>query len=115
MASEIICSSDLAIIPVDLKNPLVRGKPENKLLLFWRMGVPVITSATPAYERTMKKANLNMTCSHEKEWIEKIEEYIFSQESRHIAGSAGREIANKEYSEDKTLKQWDEALQSIIK
>jgi glycosyltransferase involved in cell wall biosynthesis len=115
MASEIICSSDLAIIPVDLKNPLVRGKPENKLLLFWRMGVPVITSATPAYERTMKKANLNMTCSHEKEWIEKIEEYIFSQESRHIAGSAGREIANKEYSEDKTLKQWDEAFQSIIK
>ena len=59
MCSEIICSSDLAIIPIDLKNPLVKGKPENKLLLFWRMGMPVITSATPSYERAMKKAGLD--------------------------------------------------------
>ena len=33
MCSEIISSSDLAIIPIDLRNPLVKGKPENKLLV----------------------------------------------------------------------------------
>ena len=114
MCSEIICSSDLAIIPVDLTNPLVRGKPENKLLLFWRMGVPVITSTTPSYERTMKKADLDMTCLNKAEWLEMLDKYIMSEESRQIAGIAGRKIANEHYSEDKTLKQWDEVFQSIL-
>ena len=114
MCSEIICSSDLAIIPVDLMNPLVRGKPENKLLLFWRMGVPVITSATPSYERAMKEAGLDMTCRNKIEWIEMLDKYIMSQESRQVAGIAGGKIANENYSEDKTLRQWDEVFQSIF-
>tara|TARA_X000001036_G_scaffold436923_1_gene481046 strand:+ start:498 stop:1547 length:1050 start_codon:yes stop_codon:yes gene_type:complete len=114
MCSEIICSSDLAIIPIDLKNPLVKGKPENKLLLFWRMGMPVITSATPSYERAMKKAGLDMTCHSNQEWLEMFEKYIISYESRKAAGVAGRETAEEQYSENKTLEQWDEVFQSIL-
>jgi len=114
MSSEIICSSDLAIIPVDLTNPLVRGKPENKLFLFWRMGMPVITSATPAYERAMKKAGLEMTCRDKEEWLSMLEKYIISHQSRQTAGIAGRKFVDESYSENETLKQWDEVFQSIF-
>ena len=51
--SNIITSCDLALIPINLDDPFVRGKPENKLLLLWRMGMPVVVSQTPAYRGAM--------------------------------------------------------------
>ena len=113
MCSQIICSSDLAIIPIDLTNPLVKGKPENKLLLFWRMGLPVITSATPSYDRAMQKAGLDMTCKSKKEWLDMLDRYIMSHESRRKAGIAGKHIADTHYSENEMLKQWDQVFRSI--
>lgn len=114
MCSEIISSCDLAIIPVDLRNLLARGKPENKLLLFWRMAVPVITSATPAYVRAMNKAGLDMTCSTKDEWFDVLDKYITNQDARQIAGVAGKKAAEKYYTEDETMSRWDKVLASIL-
>lgn len=114
MVSKIVCSCDLAIIPVDLNNPLVRGKPENKLILFWRMGMPVITSATPSYNKTMKMAGLDMTCKNNKDWYDVLDKYITSQESREFAGSSGKRIAEQDYSENVILRQWDKVFESIL-
>ena len=113
MCSEIICSSDLAVIPVDLKNPLVKGKPENKLLLFWRMGVPVITSATPAYNRAMKKAGLDMTCQNEAEWFDMLDKYIVSHDQRMAAALAGKQAADEHYNSNQILERWDKVFSSI--
>ena len=44
--------SDLAIIPIP-KKPFMMSKPENKLLLFWSLGIPVVVSDTPSYSRVM--------------------------------------------------------------
>ena len=114
MCSEIICASDLAVIPIDVSNPLVLGKPENKLLLFWRMGIPVVTSSTPAYDRAMSKAGIGMTCSNDKEWVSTIEKYIFSEKSRREAGLAGKRVVENEYSEDSTLRKWDSLFESLF-
>jgi len=112
--SKIITSCDLAVIPIDLSNPLVRGKPENKLLLFWRMGMPVITSATPAYDRAMSKIDLEMTCQTEQDWYDKIEALILDHPSRERAGVRGKKCALNHYSEEITLNQWDEAIKSCL-
>ena len=111
--SEIICSTDLAVIPVDLTNPLVLGKPENKLLLFWRMGMPTITSSTPAYNRSMDKAGLPMTCANEKQWIATIEKYLNDENLRRKAGLAGKKLTELEYNEEITLKKWDALFKSL--
>jgi len=114
MCSEIICSSDLAVIPIDVKNPLVLGKPENKLLLLWRMGIPVVTSSTPAYERAMSKAGKRMTCFNDKEWVSTLEKYIVSEKSRREAGLAGKTVAETEYSEESTLRKWDDLFDTLF-
>ena len=114
MCSQIISSCDLAIIPIDLNNPLVRGKPENKLLLFWRMGVPVITSETPAYERAMKRAGLEMTCKDNNDWFNMLDKYIVSQEEREYSAIAGKRVADEYYSEENVLKNWDRVFDSIF-
>ena len=112
--AEIICLCDLAIIPVDLNNQLVKGKPENKLLLFWRMGMPTITSSTPAYSRTMKKVELDMTCSNTIEWISNVEKYIIDEKKRRNAGIKGGEAAKLYYDLNQNLEQWDEVLNSVL-
>lgn len=114
MCSTIISACDLAIIPIDLSDPLVRGKPENKLVLFWRMGVPAVTSATPAYEQAMSKAGLQMACHDESEWVETLESYMSDESSRRSAGMAGRRLVESDYCEEVILRKWDKVFSSVL-
>lgn len=114
MCSEIVCASDLAIIPIDTSNPLALGKPENKLLLLWRMGIPVVTSATPSYNRAMLKAGLDATCLSHEDWISNIENCITCAKSRRENGLAGKRLAETEYSEQLTLDKWDKLFETLF-
>jgi hypothetical protein len=51
------------------------NKPENKLLLLWELGIPVITSATPAYKRVMDMAGIHAYCDSESVWVEKLRHF----------------------------------------
>jgi glycosyltransferase involved in cell wall biosynthesis len=114
MAGAIMCASDLAIIPIDLHDPMAAGKPENKLVLFWRMGVPVLTSATPAYQRAMERAGTSGTCRSEGDWLEALERYASDAELRANAGRAGKALAESEYSEQVILDQWDRLFDTLL-
>jgi glycosyltransferase involved in cell wall biosynthesis len=104
---------DMAVIPIPLDAPFLRGKPENKLILFWRMGLPVVTSATPAYVRAMSRARLAMTCNSEQEWVELLERYMGDESARREAGQRGLEFAREEYSEARLTKQWDDVFDTV--
>jgi glycosyltransferase involved in cell wall biosynthesis len=109
----IIKSCDLAVIPLNMNDPFSMGKPENKLLLFWRMGMPVVTSATPAYRRAMMKAGVDMYCVSDSEWATKLTECIKNEEYRKAMAMKGEAIAREQYSEQATLLAWDEVFRSI--
>ena len=79
--SSIATSCDLALIPIP-ENPFMRRKPENKLLLFWHLGLPVITSNTDSYVRVMKAIDENYFCSTYEEWREKLINFASSIQER---------------------------------
>lgn len=112
--SSIITNCDMALIPIPLDDPLARGKPENKLLLFWRMGMPAVVSATPAYSQAMDRCGLAMACRTENEWMQVLEKYINNESMRRAAGERGRNFAEGSYGEEKMLAKWDEAFRSIL-
>jgi len=112
--SDIISKCDLAIIPIPLTNSLAVGKPENKLLLFWRMGMPVVVSATPAYARTMQKCGLLMYCRTKNEWMEILAKYMSNKKIRCEAGTRGRVFAENYYSEEIILDRWDNVFKSLM-
>ncbi len=112
---KIILNSDLAIIPTDLKDNFIAGKPENKLLLFWRLGLPVITSASNAYYRTMKNANLNHYCFDDNDWYNQIEKLILDKQKREEIGKIGRKYAEYSYSNEKIIKKWDIVYSKVLK
>ena len=110
--AQLICDCDLAVIPIDTA-PLNRGKPENKMVLLWKMGMPVISTDIPAYRRAMSGANLDYTCSNTSDWIRKMKELFDSADLREYAGCSGRQYANRWFSEERILSLWDELFLSI--
>lgn len=110
----IATSCDLAVIPIPLDIPFMRGKPENKLVLFWRLGLPVVTSATPAYERAMRAAGLAMTCRTPADWTSQLERLMDDEAARREAGQRGLACARETYSEASTLAKWDAVVQPLI-
>ena len=113
-AATIMTACDLALIPIDLKNPLVCGKPENKLLLFWRMAIPTIVSATPAYARVMRQSGVNMACSTAEDWRRMLARYMGDEAARRAAGLRGKQFAEQHYNVEKMLSQWDDVFASVL-
>lgn len=111
--ADIICSCDLAVIPIPLHDPFAAGKPENKLLLFWRLGMPVVVSATPAYTRAMSLAGVNLACTGQDQWMKTLERLICDEVERRKAGMQGRAYAEQEVSEERLLARWDRVFSSI--
>jgi len=111
--SDVACSADIAVIPLDASDPFAAGKPENKLLLLWRMGLPVVTTRTPAYARAMAGAGLDLTCEGSDEWLAALRQLSASAPNRAAVGAAGRVYAECHHSDDHVVRAWDAVLDSI--
>ena len=112
--SHIAGACDLAVIPNNKYDPMDWGKPENKLLNFWLMGLPTITSATPAHLRAMAKAELSMTCSSEEQWVELLEYYIINSDDRELAANKGFAFASSVNNDKVIMSQYDDVFNSVI-
>ena len=112
--ADLLCECDIAVIPLDLSDPFVAGKPENKLLLLWRMGIPVIASATPAYSRAMEAAGTrHLACKTKGDWLSALKTLTADERARYTAGKLGREFVRSSWSEEALLARWDRAMQSV--
>ena len=112
--SQHIASSDLAIIPIDFKNPMMWNKPENKLLLLWEIGIPTLTSATPAYKKVMDLAELDLYCLSSKDWIRKIKDYMNSSiDDRKVTVEQANGYLQKFHNKEYILKNWDGIFNSL--
>jgi hypothetical protein len=111
--AERVTSCDLAVIPALLDDPMFAGKPENKLLLFWRMAMPALVSATPAYRRAMNAAGLDMTAAGEEDWERLLERFIADPEARADAGRRGAHFTDEQHSDARLLERWDAVFRSV--
>jgi glycosyltransferase involved in cell wall biosynthesis len=111
--AQYVTACDLAIIPLDLDDPFARGKPENKLLLFWRVGLPVVASASPAYVRAMGAAGLSLTCRTIDEWVPVLESLMADEARRTRAAEAGHSFVLRDHSEQRLLEKWDRVMTSV--
>jgi hypothetical protein len=61
---------DFAIIPT-LNESFFQSKPENKLILLWMLGLPVLTGYTPSYSRVLKDSdNYSCLCQSCDQWAD---------------------------------------------
>jgi hypothetical protein len=114
LLSSIITACDLALIPLPVHNPVEAGKPENKLLLFWKLGMPTVVSSTPAYVRAMRQCGLEMHCLSEQQWEQTLLAYMADEEARREAGQRGKAFAEERHGEQIILKRWDALFSSVL-
>lgn len=114
MFSRIVTNCDLAVIPLDPRNPMAMGKPENKLVLFWRMAMPTVVTASPSYVRAMETCGSDLYCRNNADWHEKLERLIADFAARKTAAMLGKQCADRVYGEEVYLEQWDRLFQSVL-
>lgn len=102
----IAINCDFAIIPIP-NDPVMIRKPENKLILLWSLGVPVIASRTPSYTRVMNAINENYLCDNIQDWRDKIRELVSSIANRENYMSKAKNYIDENFSTDSVNSIWD--------
>jgi len=107
-------AADVAIIPIDSSDAFARGKPENKLVMMWQLGMPVLASATPAYERAMRAAGLDLLCADASGWQARLQQMVTAPPSElQSVGQKGRELAERAYSRGEFMRRFDSVFEAI--
>ena len=113
--SALATACDMMVIPIPLDNPIYSSKAANKLLMSWRMGLPAVVSATPAYVREMQKAGINnMSCSSTEEWIGGLSRLIEDERARLQSAEKGYSYVADEYSSERILSKWDKIFATVL-
>lgn len=112
--SHIVAACDLAIIPIDMRIPFWVSKPANKLLFFWRIGMPTLVDAIPEYVKVMNKCGLDMVCNSPEEWEEKLNIYSKDREKRKFVGIKAKKFVDEYFGEYKILCLWDSIIASVL-
>jgi len=106
--------SSFSVIPINMRSPLQVLKPENRLLIMWRLGLPCLTSATPSYLRVAGEAGVETVCSNESEWIEKIDQVISDDAFAEFVVNSGQKYLKNHHNREMLLKKWDRAVESVL-
>jgi hypothetical protein len=114
--SHIISSADLALIPIDKSDKLMWFKPENKLLLFWQTGIPVLTTGTPAYKRVMQQAGVSMTCDTSEDWVAQLTRFRqMDVNERTAIMQRAEHWLSKNHTRQSIGKNWDTIFESVMR
>lgn len=109
-----VAECDVAVIPIDLDDAFMTGKPENKLVLLWQIGMPALVSPTPSYRRAAEAAGIDMLCGSLDEWRDKLLALAGAPaETLREIGEKGRAHALEHYSPEEFRTRFDRAFESI--
>lgn len=112
--AKILADCDLSIIPISSKSSLMWNKPENKLLLLWEIGIPVLTSDTPAYKRVMDAAGIDSYCLASETWVKKIKRHInYTPIEKQNLVAQAKGYLNAHHEKETILKKWDAIFESV--
>ena len=106
--------STVAMIPIDLTIPMQRLKPENRLLIMWRLGLPCLTSPSPAYVRVAHQAGVTTTCSNLREWTENFNQILEDPDFAYSQTLAGQSYLREYHNRTLLLNKWDLAFESVM-
>ncbi len=106
---------DVAVVPVDMSDPMAIGKPENRMRIFWRLGIPVVASASPANIRAASSAGLSdrILCSTTSDWERILGELHACPDDRLEIARLGQAAALTAYSEESLAARWDRLFESL--
>ena len=107
--------SSIAMIPIDLSVPIQNLKPENRLLIMWRLGLPCLTSASPAYLRVANQAGTLGVSEDLDSWESNFELFLNDPRIAFTEIERGQTYLNENHTKSILLNKWDQAIESVLK
>jgi hypothetical protein len=107
-----LCS--LALIPTDLSIPLIRLKPENRMLIMWRLGLPCLASASPSNTRVSRESGTSVICENAQDWDENIELMLSDPDYAQKQLILGQNYLRDHHNKDIVLSKWDNVVNSVL-
>ena len=104
----------IAMIPLDLSVPMQRLKPENRLLIMWRLGLPCLVSPSPAYTRVAREAGVNAVCENPDAWLKNFHELLDNPSFARDEILRGQNYLRENHMKSILLSKWDEAFESAM-
>ncbi len=111
---DVAASCDFAVLPISSQDSFARAKPENRLLIAWRLGLPCLTSDTPAYSRVMADAEVEGTCHDAEDWESVLLAYARDRDLRTANIGGGQAYLARNHSDAQLLARWDSALMPLF-
>lgn len=106
--------SSLAILPIDLSDRIQVLKPENRILIMFRLGLPCLASDLKSYQRIEKALNAKVTCSSNEDWLTSIEEFRSNPELLEEQVTKGQRYLLENHTEEILNSKWDEAIECLV-
>ena len=103
-----------AIIPIDVSGALQNLKPENRLLIMWRLGLPCLTSPSPAYIRTATSAGTDTICLTSEDWERKLTGILDNSDVAESIVNKGQSYLQEFHNTDLLLEKCDRVFSSVI-
>jgi hypothetical protein len=109
-----VSASQFSLIPLRIKHPMQFLKPENRLLIMWRLGLPCLTSNTLAYRRVSEIADIQAVCDTQLDWLQNMR--LLSSEQDYAAEMVrkGQKYLLNYHSSEILLNKWDSVFDSVL-
>ena len=111
---EVAQRSVMSMIPIDLSVPMQRLKPENRLLIMWRLGLPCVTSSSPAYVRVANQAGVSSTCEDSSAWLMNISLLLNNSNFAYDEIVRGQNYLRKYHTRNILLEKWSHVIESVM-
>ena len=111
--SELAAKCDFGVIPINQQNRFAQLKPENKLLIYWRLGLQTLFSDTPSYVRLADEVGVPEYSVKSGKWGAKLREIAEARGYLSENMLNAQEYLLRFHSESVILGQWREALNSL--
>ncbi len=105
--------STLGLLPINLASSVGNAKPENRLILFWRFGVPALTSPLPSYKDLADRTGVDFICADDGTWIKRIKEFTEASDQHLAQAKFLKAFADEYYSEAVILDKWRNVLAAV--
>jgi hypothetical protein len=106
---------DFGVIPISEHDKFARLKPENKLLIYWRLGLQTLFSDTPSYVRLSSEVGISDYAVKSGEWPEKLRQITESKDYLSRNMPKARDYLLDFHSNQVILGQWKATLKSLSK
>lgn len=110
---EELARSTLGLLPINVFSSIGMAKPENRLVLLWRFGVPALTSPIPSYKELADRVGVDFVCTYDQEWIDRIKTFTEASDRNLAQARFLKDYADAHYSVAVILDKWRGVLAAI--